>query len=178
MNTIFNHYYLDFASNKILEYSPRISMSIFVLILALLISIFLRKIIIGIANKKNLTGQKLDIVKLISSISGTTIIIIGIISSLGTLGLNVSALLTGLGLSGFAVGFAMKDALSNLLSGILIILYQPFKTGDRIRITGFEGDVVEINLRYTILRSEENSHLIPNSNIFNSIVTIQHKKKV
>ena len=51
-------------------------------------------------------------------------IIIGIICALGTIGVDVSALVAGLGLTGFAVGFALKDSISNLLAGILILMYK------------------------------------------------------
>lgn len=168
--------YIQICTEKLIEYAPRISMSIGILIATLLVSVVLRKIIIGVMDKKRFSVQKMDIVKLIASASSTTIMIIGIVSSLGTLGVNISALIAGLGLSGFALGFALKDALSNLLSGILIIMYQPFRTGDRIVVSGFEGNVAEINLRYTILENQENTYLIPNSNLFNNTVTVRHTK--
>src|SRR5436190_24066801 len=50
------------------------------------------------------------------------LIVFGAITALGTLGINISALVAGVGLSGFALGFALKDIISNALSGILIII--------------------------------------------------------
>ncbi len=68
---------------------------------------------------------------------------IGVISALGTLGVDVTAMVTGLGLTGFAVGFALKDIISNSLAGILILIYKPFQRHDRIMVTfcadGFGG---------------------------------------
>src|SRR5512133_1228513 len=64
-----------------------------------------------------------DIINLMEQITETALIIFGAVSSLGALGINVGALIAGLGLVGFAVGFALKDLLSNFLAGFLILLY-------------------------------------------------------
>jgi len=98
--------------------------------------------------------------------------IFGFVTALGTLGINVSALVAGLGLTGFALGFALKDTISNLLSGVLILLYRPFEIGNRIRISGYEGIVISIDLRYTELDSEGDKVLIPNSKLFTDPVTV------
>ena len=52
---------------------------------------------------------------------------LGVITALGTIGVDVTGLVAGFGLTGFAVGFAMKDALANLLAGVMILLYRPFR---------------------------------------------------
>jgi small-conductance mechanosensitive channel len=98
--------------------------------------------------------------------------IFGFVTALGTLGINVSALVAGLGLTGFALGFALKDTISNLLSGVLILLYRPFVMGNRIKISGYEGIVISIDLRYTELDAEGNKVLIPNSKLFTDPITV------
>lgn len=165
------------VSDMILEYTPRITSAAIVMLAAVIASLVVRKIILSVAARKHLSGQKLEVTKLIVSIVSSVILVTGLVSALGTLGVNVSAIVAGLGLSGFAFGFALRDALSNLLSGILIILYQPFKVGDVIVVSGFEGEVSEINLRYTVLHSGESKFMIPNSNIFNTTVTLKKRRK-
>ena len=59
------------------------------------------------------------------------VIAIGLVTGFGTMGIDVSALIAGLGLSGFALGFALRDAVSNLIAGVLILLYRPFSYGDK-----------------------------------------------
>ncbi len=172
MEEIFTSYVERF-SDKLLEYAPRMTTAVAVLVVTLLVSMAIRRTIVAVATRHKLSGQKMEVSKLIASAASSAVVVLGIISSLGTLGINISALIAGLGLSGFALGFALRDALSNLLSGVLIILYQPFKVGDRIVVAGFEGDVSEINLRYTILRSDGNKFLIPNANIFSNTVTVK-----
>ncbi len=109
---------------------------------------------------------------LLSRTSSITLIIFGFVTALGTLGINVSALVAGLGLTGFALGFALKDTISNLLSGVLILLYRPFEKGKCMKISGYEGSVISIDLRYTELDSEGNKVLIPNSKLFTDPITV------
>ena len=104
------------------------------------------------------------------------LLLFGVVTALGTLGIEVSALVAGLGLTGFALGFALKDIISNVLSGVLIIFFRPFKQGDRISVfsnLAFEGAVVEINLRYTVLDAGEKTVFIPNSVLFTNVVTVR-----
>jgi small-conductance mechanosensitive channel len=86
-------------------------------------------------------------------------------------------MVAGLGLVGFALGFALKDLLSNFLSGLLILIYNPFVRGDTINVTGNEGKVVEINLRYTVLQGEEKRILIPNATLFSNPVIVVRKSE-
>ncbi len=100
------------------------------------------------------------------------LVIVGAIMSLGTMGIDVSALVAGLGLSGFALGFALKDALSNLLAGVLILVYRPFNRGDTILVNKHEGVVTEIDLRYTTLQGEDRIILIPNATLFRNVISV------
>jgi small conductance mechanosensitive channel len=101
-----------------------------------------------------------------------TILITGLITALGTVGVDVSALVAGLGLTSFALGFALQDIIKNTLSGILILMYRPFRRGHHIRIGDKEGIVTDIDLRYTTLQTDGLKILIPNSNMFAEPITI------
>ncbi len=101
------------------------------------------------------------------------LICIGAISALGTWGVNVTSLVAGLGLVGFALGFALRDALSNLLAGALILIYRPVRSGDHITVAGLEGDVAQIDLRYTMLQAEGKKILIPNSLLFSNSIVVR-----
>ena len=102
-------------------------------------------------------------------------IVLGLISSLTIIGINVSAIIAGLGLSGFAFGYALKDSISNLLSGILILLYKPFEVNNEIVIGDHEGKIKHIDLRYTTLVNNKDEILIPNSKMFTDPITIKNK---
>jgi small conductance mechanosensitive channel len=106
------------------------------------------------------------------------ILLFGGITALGTMGINVSALVAGLGLTGFALGFGLKDILGNLVSGLLILLYRPFSLNEQISVAGMEGCVTEIDLRYTRLENSGKAYLIPNSMmITNTIMLISRGEK-
>jgi small-conductance mechanosensitive channel len=81
-----------------------------------------------------------------------------------------------LGLTGFALGFAFRDALSNLLAGVLILIYHPFHRTDRIAVAGFEGTVTSIDLRYTTLQDQDKIYLIPNSTLFTNPITLVRRR--
>lgn len=113
-----------------------------------------------------------NVANILTSIIKNIIIIIGFITSLGTLGINVSGIIAGLGISGVALSLALKDILSNFVSGILIFIHEPFKVGDNIEIEGKSGMVKSINLRYVTIESEGKDILIPNLISASKIVII------
>ncbi|MDZ4742116.1 MAG: mechanosensitive ion channel [Verrucomicrobiota bacterium] len=125
-------------------------------------------------------SRRAHVFNLIRQTCKAAILILGVITILATLGVNVSAVVASLGLTGFALGFALRDALSNLLAGAMILLYRPFTLGDRIVVTSFEGIVTDIDLRYTTLSLDEKIFLIPNSVLFTNPITVvrraDHKK--
>lgn len=83
-----------------------------------------------------------------------------------------SSLLAGAGILAVAIGFASQQALSNMVSGIFIIMFKPFRVNDRITIqSSISGVVEDISLRHTVIRNFENRRVIvPNSIIGNEIL--------
>jgi len=116
-------------------------------------------------------GHK-DLIELLADMVGWALFGVGIIAGLGTAGVNVTALVTGLGLSGFALGLAMKDILANMVAGILVLLFRPYTRGDRVRIDKFQGKVSAIDLRYTTLLAKGGTILIPNSKAYTEIIVL------
>lgn len=75
--------------------------------------------------------------------------------------------LASLGIISVAVGFAFKDVLENLLAGVLLLVRDPFKSGDEITVAGFEGTVEGVTVRETLLRTFDGRRvLIPNSTVY------------
>lgn len=153
--------------------APRAGVAAMVFIAFWMVSLVVEKTARRIGRRSHLSTELLALIGRTASIA---LIVLGGITALGTAGVNVSALVAGLGLTGFALGFALKDALSNLLAGLLILIYRPFKRHDRISVAGFEGIVIETDLRYTTLQDEGKKILIPNSTLFtNSIILLEEK---
>lgn len=111
------------------------------------------------------------VVLLLSRVYYYSILIFGLVTALGAAGLNVSALVAGLGLTGFALGFALKDVLSNLLSGIMLLIYRPFHIGDQIKMGEYEGTITTIRMRDTIVRGYDGRLIIiPNTKLITEVV--------
>jgi small conductance mechanosensitive channel len=93
--------------------------------------------------------------------------VIGWLLALGTLGVNPATLVAGLGVTTIALGFALKDLLSNFVAGFLILTTRPFRLGDQIVVNEYEGTVERIDLRATILRALDNRLIvIPNADVY------------
>lgn len=113
-----------------------------------------------------------EVFRLLSNSQKALLMLIGITMAIGALGFDISALVAGLGLTGFALGFALKDAVSNLIAGIMIVIYKPCEIGDCIELSGTKGVIVDINLRYLTITTDCGKCLLPNSLILNSKLTL------
>jgi small conductance mechanosensitive channel len=116
-----------------------------------------------------------SIIRLFSKMLKVSVILLGLITALGTIGVDVTALVAGFGITGFAVAFALQDAISNLLAGVMIMIYRPFKENDIIKVFDagacYHGRIIEIDLRYTHVEEADGVVLIPNSIVLNNAVT-------
>ena len=109
---------------------------------------------------------------LLNRFAGVLIYVLAAILALDMLGVNVMPFIAGAGVMGIAIGFAAKDTLSNLIAGILLIIDRPFEVGDRIELwqtpknSATWGDVIDIGLRATKIRTTDNIVIIiPNNEI-------------
>ena len=109
---------------------------------------------------------------LVRQVSYYAIWLLGLMVAASAFGLEPSTLATGLGLTSLALGFALKDILSNFVSGLLILTLRPFQLGDQIIIGETEGSVERIELRATQIRTYDGRRvLVPNAETFTSRVT-------
>lgn len=85
-------------------------------------------------------------------------------SALFTLGVSPASVLAVLGAAGLAIGLALKDSLSNIASGVMLIMQRPFRVGDYVQAAGIEGTVDQIRVFQTRLRTIDNRTVVlPNS---------------
>jgi small conductance mechanosensitive channel len=97
---------------------------------------------------------------------------LGAIVALGAIGVEVGPFMAAIGAGGFIIAFAMQDSLSNLFSGVMIMIYRPFDVGDFVDIAGVAGTVQHVSLVSTGLRTGDNKLLIiPNNSIWGGIIT-------
>ncbi len=156
-------------------WGQKITIAIIVLLLFWVMAAVSQRVIKKISGSLQLDSRITSLIAISAKIS---LIIIGAVAIFAIMGINISALIAGLGLTGFALGFALKDTISNLLAGVLLILNHPFSIGDRVKVANYEGIVVSIDLRYTELEDKGDRILIPNSKLFTDPITVLQQNKI
>jgi small conductance mechanosensitive channel len=97
---------------------------------------------------------------------------VGIIMALAALEVSIGPLLAALGAAGFILAFALQDSLSNFASGMMILLFRPFDTGDVVDAGGVSGTVESLNLVSTTIKTFDNKQMIvPNNKIWGDVIT-------
>lgn len=101
-----------------------------------------------------------------SKISFVGMIIMVVIATLGTIGVQTTSIITALGAAGLAIALALKDSLSNLSSGIMLIIFRPFTKGDTVDIGGHVGVIKDISIFHTYMQTPDGKLVItPNTNV-------------
>lgn len=98
------------------------------------------------------------------NIAYAAMLVIVIVAALQSLGVPTTSVMAVLGAAGLAIGLALKDSLSNIASGVMLIVQRPFHVGDFVQVAGLEGTVDQIRVFQTRMRTVDNrSVIIPNS---------------
>jgi len=107
---------------------------------------------------------------LLASLIRYAILIVTVILVLGQFGVQTTSLIALLGAAGLAVGLALQGTLSNVASGVMLLILRPFRVGHFVQVAGQSGTVREIGLFTTLLTTRDLVYVsIPNSAIFGSI---------
>lgn len=163
---------LDLITQKLIEYwhnivnfIPSLIVGIAILVIFYFIGNLVCKILTNRLQKR--LEDKL-LIAFISNIVKTIIIIIGIMFFMKVIGLAtfLGGFVGGAAISAIVIGFAFKDIIENFLAGIILAFNRPFKTGDTVVSGDVTGNIVDLNIRYTHLKTFEGFDVyIPNSNI-------------
>lgn len=96
------------------------------------------------------------------------LLIIVIVGALDRLGVPTASMLAALGAAGLAIGLALRDSLSNIASGVLLVIARPFRAGDFVDVGGQSGTVERVDLLRTVLVAVDNRVItIPNAQVMN-----------
>ncbi len=115
---------------------------------------------------KHLTAQTQMLIRKVVYYSGLTFLLISVLNELG---FKISALLGAAGIFGVAIGFASQTSVSNIISGIFLIVEKPFAVGDSIQVGKTTGTILSIDLLSVKLKTADNSFVrIPNENLIKS----------
>lgn len=122
---------------------------------------FLRNI-----TRRVMTNREVDetLVKFVSSLVYTALLLFVILAALSQLGIETTSFIAVIGAAGLAIGLALQGSLANFASGVLLIIFKPFKAGDYIEGAGVAGIVEQISIFTTQLRTPDNKTIIiPNA---------------
>jgi len=153
----------------IVKLLPNLIVAIIILIVFYLIWIVVIRILILILKKSKIDKT---ISTFVITVTKYVIMIVGIIVALTQIGVNVTSLLASLGVVGITIGYALRNSIANIISGVYIFLERTYVINDLIEIDGNYGKVSNITLRCTTIISPEGKIVsIPNSFVFDKVVT-------
>jgi small conductance mechanosensitive channel len=122
--------------------------------------------------KRSLANRDEVLQKFLSSLVRYTVLVVCIVAALGYVGVETASFAAILAASGLAIGLAFQGTLSNFSSGVMLLIFRPFKVDDYVEVGGESGVVVGMELFTTELKSLDNKRIImPNSAIFGSNIT-------
>ncbi len=161
--------YLEDAMDFMVSFAPKILMAVISLWVGFWIVKRVMKVL-GIALEKS--GLNLEVTGFIKSFASILLQIAVVLFAASFLGFEVSSILGLLAAASFAVAFALQGSLANLASGILVMVFRPYKIGDMVEVNGKFGKVEDIKIFSTILSTPGMKTLIiPNSKVTEDTIT-------
>ncbi|MDN3447186.1 mechanosensitive ion channel [Psychrobacter sp. APC 3281] len=154
------------------ERIPYFVASIIVILIFWFLSIVFKKIVHKLLGSRS---RHQNLVKVFQRVGGALIFFIGFMIAMviAVPGFTPAKLIGALGIGSVAIGFAFKDIFQNLLSGILLLISEPFRIGDQIVSGDYEGTVEDIKIRATTIKTYDGRQVvIPNSDLYTSALTV------
>lgn len=124
--------------------------------------------------RKLMNAQEVDQIlqSFVGNLSYWMLMTFVIIAAISQLGIQTTSLIAIMGAAGLAVGLAMQGSLANFASGVLIVMFRPYRVGDYVEAAGIAGVVLQVQILTTVLKTGDNKQIIvPNGQIMGSIIT-------
>lgn len=155
----------------IVDRGPGIMAGLALLLVGWMIAAWARRIVIAALVKAKID---LTLAKFFGNLARWTILIFALLTSAGTVGINTTGFAALIAASGLAIGLALQGNLGNLASGVLLLIFRPFKIGDAVIVAGQAGIIDGIDLFTTNLDTADNRRIIvPNGAIFSGVIENQ-----
>ena len=167
---------IEAGKDYVIKYGPNVLYAILILIFGWMAA----KSISGIF-KRLLRKAKTDdmLISFVGNLVYMGIMAMVVITSIQQLGIPTASFVAVIGAAGLAVGFALQGSLSNFASGVMIIIFKPFKTGDFIEAGGEAGIVEELAVFATTMKTPDNKKIIiPNAAITGGNITNYSAKPI
>jgi len=154
--------YIDTFIENFIKGIPNLLTALVIFIASLYFANILGKIIRRVLKTRKAPE---GVTHLLSEVIKVSVIVVGVITALQRF-FDVTAFLAGLGIIGFTVGFALQDVMKNFAAGVILLIQQPFHVDEFIGVNGFDGQVLEIDLRATEIRALDGRIVsVPNADV-------------
>jgi len=159
---------IGFITEGAVKYSFQLIGGVIILIAGWLLSRFVAGVVGRALRKK---GIDISIEKFLIQAVRIAVLALGVMFALSSLGVQIAPLIAGLSVAGVGAGLALQGPLSNYAAGATLIFTKPFRVGDNIEITGFQGEVQDISLpRTELLAGDGSKIIIPNKHIVGEVI--------
>jgi small conductance mechanosensitive channel len=161
---------LDHWYTNTVNYLPNLILIAVILLLTIVVSRRTQGLVRRLSGR---TQAPAEIVDLLGRIARFAVLLVGLLLVLDRLNLSgaVLSFVAGLGIAGIVIGFALQDIVKQFAAGVLLLMLRPFRVGDQVKIDDFEGRVVEVQLRATVLKTAGGDEvLIPNADVYSTAI--------
>ncbi len=153
----------------LIDFAIKLIVAIAIVIIGKFVAKMVKQGVVKVMRHK---GMDDAIISFISSLVYGMLFFIVIVAAISHLGFNTTSLVAIVGAAGLAIGLALQGSLSNFASGVLLIVFKPFKSGDFIEVSSVSGIVEKILIFSTQLRTGDNKTvIIPNGAITSGTIT-------
>lgn len=162
---------LDFETlaTQAVSYAPKVAAALVVMLAFWILYRITRGPLVILLERSGLHEALTN--RLVHSFYRFVILIFGAVMAAEQVGINVGAALAGIGIAGVAIGFAAQDSIANILAGLFILLDKPFEVTDWVTVSDQYGEVVEITMRTTRIRTVRNTYVVmPNKSIVDAVL--------
>lgn len=164
MNEYFNEEKIQSIVETVIPYAVNLGIAIVIFIIGKWLARKITNVVVAILNR--VKGIDETLVRFLENIIYYILMMVVILTTLSKLGVETTSFFAILGAAGLAIGLALKDSLGNFASGVMLILFKPFKVGDFVTVAGVSGTVKEVSIFNSIIITGDNQKMfIPNGAI-------------
>lgn len=142
--------------------------AIILIVIVLLVARWAKSMVVKVTQKAKV---ELTLSKFFGNLARWSILVLGAVTVLQTFGIEATSFAAVIAALGFAIGLALSGTIGNVASGVMLLVFRPYRVGDVVNVAGCTGKVDEIELFTTTLDTADNRRIIiPNNEIFGSTI--------
>ena len=174
MDQILN--WLTENQGMLLGYALKVAIALAIFVIGRIVANSISKVMTKAMQAK---GMDNAVISFLTAIVKVVIVIAALLMALSQLGVQTNSFIAILGAAGLAIGLSLQSSLSNIASGVLIIIFRPFRAGEFVDAGGVSGTVQEVNIFQTVLKTADNKVVfVPNSQITDGTITNYNREEL